>query len=197
MARLTVQLFLSAGTPFVNKEWAFRTSSLLGMAMMLDRGMPAFWPTQAMKPTLWSNSPAGLRRLQDCSTTIAADFCKDGLRAACTSATMANLLAIVAAAFQSATASSDAYVLRLNSCFWGCISVASTRSLSFSGSLLPCAANFRTFVAATAHVGTTCSSTSRSVFLALMADSRLAGSTATAAYVDFHQATATVTCVAF
>ncbi len=139
--------------------------------MVLNWGMPALRATQAIESTLWSNSSARLWRLQDCSAAIAANFSEDGLGAARTSTTMAYLLAIVAAAFQSAATSPNANMLCFYSSIRGGISVSSSCGLSFSCPLLSCTTDFRTLVAATAHVSTTCSSTCRSVILALMANS--------------------------
>lgn len=165
--------------------------------MVLNWRMSTFWATQAVESALRSNGSARLWWLQDCSAAIAANFGEDGFGTAGASTTMANLLTIVTATFQSTATSPDANMLCFYSSVESRISVSSSRSLSFSGSLFSCTTDFRTLVPTTAQVGTTCSSTGRPVLLALMANPRLAGSATATANVDLHQAAATVTAMAF
>lgn len=152
MARLTLQLLLSANAPLLNKEWAFGAASVVGVAVMVNRWMAALWSATTVESTLWGSGAARLRRLEHSSAAIAADFVENSFRTGCAWAAMANLLAVVASALQLPSTRTDTDVLCFHCSVFSRHSVLASSCLSLGSFLFTRAAVLAALVPSTAHV---------------------------------------------
>lgn len=194
MTRLTMQLLFTAGAPLFNQEWAFGAASFLWVAVMLDRRVAAFGTSRAVETAFWRAGSARLRRLQNCSATVTANLCKDGLWAARARPTVAHLLAIVVSTLESTSTCSDANVLSFhNSRFSSCIAVSTASCLPLCGSLFSCTADFRALVSTAVHICLASSCAHWAMCVALMTNSGLARSATSAADINLFRAVTALT----
>ena len=184
MTWLALELLLAARAQFLNQKGAFGAGHVVGMTVVLDRGVAAGWTAKAVKPTLGRRSAAGLGRLKDRPAAVAADLVEDGLRTAPAGASVADLLAIVAAAFQRSSAGSDADMLGLDGRDLPRHPVFPLGGLSLRGLLLAGTAVLSTFVPTAAKIDLAESPTQRVLDVSLMAYGPVRGSPTPAWQVD-------------
>lgn len=113
-AGLVLEHLLAADAWLLDEEGALGAVDVVGMAVVLHRGVAAGRLDRTVETAFWRPCAAGLGRLQDRPAAPAADLLEHGLEAAGAGASVADLLALVGAALEGPATDADANVLGLD-----------------------------------------------------------------------------------